>query len=262
MIYKMGLLMSVVAGMAIGALPQASSAVAISMATDGQFKVTVGTFFFAQGQKLALEVAGADPCPGLGDELLVTGFRILDAEGIVLYADETVPYPALAKEWIGRWGLVSGDGEAVPAGKYTALVMASGGEFRAELEVVGPGAAGGLQTLGKASVCGLGLVLYRLVEEGDEAGAVTLSVGERLMIALSGNSTTGYAWEVVEEPAFLAPAEGLAYLPDSALLGGEGTFFFRYEATEAGEGEISLAYRRPWEDVPPHPTFTLDVTVH
>lgn len=258
---RIGLLVSLIAGMAIGALPQASSAVAISMSTDGQVKVTIGTFFFAQGQKLALEVVRADPCPCLCDELLVTGFRILDAEGIVVYADETVPYPAPAVEWIGRWGLVRGDGEAVPAGKYTALVTASVGEFRGELQVVAPGAAGGLQASAKASVCGIGLVLYRLVEEGDEAATVTLRGGERLLIALPGNPTTGYAWEVVEEPAFLARVEGLDYLPDSTLLGGGGTFFFRYEATEAGEGELSFAYRRPWEALPPEQTFSVTIAV-
>ncbi|HEU68357.1 MAG TPA: hypothetical protein ENN53_03965, partial [Candidatus Acetothermia bacterium] len=55
--------------------------------------------------------------------------------------------------------------------------------------------------------------------------------------------------------------EGLDYLPDSTLLGGGGTFFFRYEATEAGEGELSFAYRRPWEALPPEQTFSVTIAV-
>ncbi len=259
--HRIGLAVLLIVGMAVGASPQASSAVAISMSMDGQVKVTIGTFFFAQGQVLALEIARADPCPCLCDALLVTGFQVFDAEGTVVYVDETVSYPASVEEWIGRWDLVSGEGEEVPAGKYTALVVTSVGEFRAELQVVAAGAAGGLHASAQATVCGIGLGVYRLADETDEAATVTLRVGERLLVALPGNPTTGYGWEVEGEPAFLTRIEGVAYRPESDLIGAGGTFYFRYEATATGEGELSFAYRRPWEALPPEQTFSLTVIV-
>ncbi|GAB4311793.1 MAG: hypothetical protein Kow0097_13380 [Candidatus Bipolaricaulota bacterium] len=256
---RIGLVVALVVGMAVGASPQASSAIAISK--DEQVKVTIGTFFFVQGQVVALEIARADPCPCLCDELLVTGFQVLDAAGTVVYVDETVLYPAPVEGWIGRWDLVSGDGEEVPAGKYTALVGTSIGEFRAELEVAAAGASGGLHSSAQATVCGIGLGVYRLVEEGDAAGVVSLRVGERMLVALPGNPTTGYAWEVEGEPAFLTRLEGVAYRSESELIGAGGTFYFRYEATATGEGELSFAYRRPWEAVPPAQTVSLTVIV-
>ncbi len=251
-----------VAGLAGGAVSQTSSAVAIAVSGEGQIEVTIGTFLFAQGQVLALEIARGDPCPCLCDEILVTGFQVLNGEGTVVYVDETGLYPAPVEEWLGRWDLVTRTGEAVPEGEYSALVATTLGEFRAELRVVALGEdPRGIRTAVQATVCGIGIGVYRLVEEGDAAGVVTLRVGERLMIALPGNPTTGYAWEVEGEPAFLARIEGVAYRSESDLIGAGGTFYFRYEATATGEGEISFAYRRPWEALPPEQTFSLTVIV-
>jgi len=251
-----------VAGLAVGTSAQASSSVAISSSPAGQVRVTIGTFIFEQGQKLTLEITREDPCPCLCDELLVTGFQVLHADGAAVYADETGAYPISAGDWTGRWDLVNGEGASVPEGKYTALVETSLGEFRAEIQVVPPGAAplGGRSTA-KASVCGIGLSIYRLVDEADKDGRVTLRLGERLMVTLSGNPTTGYGWEVEDEPATLARVEGVAYRPGSTLIGAGGTFYFRYEATKTGEGQLTFAYRRPWEALPPEQTFAITVIV-
>lgn len=63
-----------------------------------------------------------------------------------------------------------------------------------------------------------------------------------------------------ETPTFLSPVEGPGYGPLSGLIG-RGTFYWRYEAAASRQGTLTLAYRRPWEDVPPERTFTLRVTV-
>jgi len=81
---------------------------------------------------------------------------------------------------------------------------------------------------------------------------VLLQEGERLMVALPGNPTTGYQWTAVEEPGFLEALPGVEYLPEATPtpIGAGGTFFFRYLAGEAGEGTLSFAYQRPWEEAP------------
>ncbi len=226
-----------------------------------QVQVTTGTFVFEIGQKLALELAGDAPCPCTCETITVAGFLILDAHGFVIY-DETSPYSVPSDQWMGLWSLVAADGMPVAAGEYTALVVTSLGDFRAELQVTDPGQAPRIgKAKAKATVCGIGLTVYRLLDESDADASISLREGEHLLIALAGNPTTGFGWEVQAEPAFLTPVEGLEYRPSSDLTGAGGTFYFRYEATTAGMGMLSLVYRRPWETVPPEQTFTLQVIV-
>jgi len=83
------------------------------------------------------------------------------------------------------------------------------------------------------------------------------------MIALAGNPTTGFEWDVESEPAggLLQRIEGLAYSSSSSLIGAGGTFYFRYAAVGAGQGELTFVYRRSWETVPPEKTVSMVVLV-
>jgi len=251
----------VVVGLAMTGWAQISSSASSFASSGGQVRVTIGTFTFEQGQKLALEIEREEPCPCMCDELLVSGFRVLDSHGNPVYVDAATPYPVPAGDWTGRWGLLNQAGEPVLEGSYTVVVETSLGEFRAELRVVAPGAAPMGRGLAKASVCGISLAVYKLVEEAETGGQVSLRVGEKLMVALTGNPTTGYEWEVEDAPPFLSRIEGAAYRPSSELIGGGGVFYFRYQATEPGEGPLCFAYRRPWEAVPPERTFAITVIV-
>lgn len=226
-----------------------------------QVQVTIGTFFFETGQKLVLELTCDDPCPCTCGTITVAGFLILDAHGSVIY-HENVPHSIPCKQWIGLWNLAAADGAPVSTGEYVALVVTSLGDFRAKLQVAGPGQTPPSgRAKAEATVCGVGLKVYRLLDEIDADAPTSLREGENLLIALGGNPTTGFGWEVQDEPAFLTPVEGLEYRPSSDLTGAGGTFYFRYEATTAGMGTLSFAYRRPWEAVPPEQTFTLQVIV-
>ncbi len=226
-----------------------------------QVQVTTGTFVFEMGQKLALELAGDDPCPCTCETITVAGFLILDAHGFVIY-DETSPYPIPSDQWMGLWNLVAADGMPVAAGEYTALVVTSLGDFRAELQVTDPGQAPRIgKAKAKATVCGIGLTVYRLLDESDADASISLREGEHLLIALEGNPTTGFGWEVKEQPDFLTRIEGPAYRSGSDLPGAGGTFYFRYEITATGVGTLSFAYRRPWEVVPPERSFTLQLII-
>jgi inhibitor of cysteine peptidase len=97
----------------------------------------------------------------------------------------------------------------------------------------------------------------------DDGRQITLQQGQILTIKLAANPTTGYSWELVEsEGAILQQVGEPEYEAESDLLGAPGTQTLRFEAVEAGQMELRLAYRRPWEtDVEPVETFTVQVTV-
>lgn len=255
-------LMLIGAGFAVGSFAQASATAASSLSPSGEVRATIGVFLFEQGQKLALELTGEDPCPPAGEPVTVRSFSVLGEDGTVIYTDEALSYPTSSAAWIGRWDLVTAAGEPAPTGRYTALVSTSIGEFRAVFQVAAPGERRPLSRVtAEATVCGVGLRVYRLLTEDDDGVFLQIVEGEKLLVALGGNPTTGYGWEVEEEPGFLTQLEGLPFLPESGLVGAGGTFFFRYEATTPGTGTLSLAYRRPWEALPPEQTFTLRLTV-
>ena len=236
------------------------SSASVAASTDQPAEVTIGTFVFAQGRTVAVEIEREEPCRCLCDPLYVTGFCVLNEEGETVFVGEELverSYPY--DQWVGLWSSAD-HGEGV----YTVVVSTSLGTFRARVEIVSSEAATRSgRVASEAAVCGVGLRLYRVVDETDDGGAVTLHEGERLMVALAGNITTGYEWQVEEAPegSVLEFVDGLNYLSFSSLLGAPGTFFFRYEAKAAGRGALSLRYRRPWESVPPLHTFSIFVAV-
>ena len=260
-----GLMMNVACG---AGFAQVSSSASSYVSSDTPAHTTIGTFIFEQGSSLVLEIEREEPCPCMCEQLFVTGLRVLGGQGNTVFvsgetgqqASSSIPY----EEWTGRWDLVDQLGNPVGEGTYTIVVKTTIGEFCACVEVVAPGMATRRgQISSQASVCGIGMRLYRLIDETDNGQRVTLRQGEYLMVALSGNATTGFAWEVEAEPngGILREMEGLGYRPSSTLLGAGGTFFFRYEAVAAGQGDLSFVYHRPWETAPPENTFTVLVVV-
>jgi inhibitor of cysteine peptidase len=84
-----------------------------------------------------------------------------------------------------------------------------------------------------------------------------------LTIRLESNPTTGYHWEVVEiDSSILQQLGESEFQPDSELVGSPGKETFRFVALLAGEVDLRLEYRRPWEEgVDPLETFVLHVVV-
>ena len=98
----------------------------------------------------------------------------------------------------------------------------------------------------------------------DDAGRqIELAVGEKMLVTLDSNPTTGYQWEVAEIDEAVLKQQGTEYDADSSQLvgsGGEETFTF--EAVGAGETTLTLIYHRPWEEgVEPAETFSVTVVV-
>lgn len=85
----------------------------------------------------------------------------------------------------------------------------------------------------------------------DPQAAVTLVRGQRLIVRLASNRSTGFRWQVNGPlPAGLRQDSEPLYESDPARpampgAGGQETWVF--EATNTGTAELNLAYRRPWE---------------
>ena len=247
---------------------QLESSASAFASSEEPIRSVVGTFVFEQGSSVGLEIERREPCPCLCDPLLVTGMHVLDEQDNPIFVTEQqdpVGLPAPYGEWIGRWNLVDQLGGPAPEGFYCVVVETTVGELRARIEVV---AAGGANRMGRvssqASVCGIGLSVYRLVDETVHEQTVSLREGEKLMIALAGNPTTGFEWEVKSEPdsGFLQRIEGPAYSSSFSLIGAGGTFYFRYAAVVvAGGSELRFVYRRSWETVPPEKIVSMVILV-
>jgi inhibitor of cysteine peptidase len=96
----------------------------------------------------------------------------------------------------------------------------------------------------------------RTVTDKDDEKLVNLNTGDKLVIKLPGNYTTGYQWEVKEgyDDDVIKQVGKDSYQPektDRVGAGGIATFTFKVAGT--GRTDLNLEYRRPWEkdgDVP------------
>jgi len=85
----------------------------------------------------------------------------------------------------------------------------------------------------------------------DSGQAIDIGVNQEFVIALGANPTTGYDWEVSLDESMLELVEKTYKLPEEAeheVVGAGGVDYFRFKALKAGETEITLVYKRSWEE--------------
>jgi predicted secreted protein len=97
--------------------------------------------------------------------------------------------------------------------------------------------------------------VVRDLTSADAGAAVEMKVGEKISVSLSGVPTAGYMWAAASPPAFVKVSEGPGGATTSAQMlpgfaGGNHWEVLVIEAVSAGEGEIALVQKRPWEDKP------------
>jgi inhibitor of cysteine peptidase len=112
-----------------------------------------------------------------------------------------------------------------------------------------------------STACGDGDSRIIAVGEVDAGTTVTLVVGDTLEVTLPSNPSTGHTWQVAGEPRCVVPRGEARYTALDDLVGSGGLLTWDLEAVEAGAEELSLVYRRPWENVAPDRTFTVRVVV-
>ena len=105
-----------------------------------------------------------------------------------------------------------------------------------------------------------------LVIKGDRNGQkVSVKVGTTIAVELVGAPTAGYVWTLAETPGVLEVAGEYGGPTSSAQLergfaGGSHWEAFLFNVMSAGEGELRLEQRRPWEsDEPPAERFSVNV---
>ena len=249
------------------AVGQVSSSSSASASSDGPMEVTIGTFNFEAGGSLALEIVRDGDCACMCDPIFVTGFHLEDNDGVVPVLSNNVDLSLPIDQWMGMLILTPAKGGSLPAGNYTVIVDTNVGTFKVRIDVADEGESGSSwgRVSSSASICGVELRLYRLlIKEG--ATKIDLHIGDRLMVALPGNATTGYAWERIdsEGESILSTLPGVDYQPEpvaAGMVGSGGTFLFRYTADRAGDEDITFTYRRPWEEGTGTDTITFHVTV-
>lgn len=101
------------------------------------------------------------------------------------------------------------------------------------------------------------------VSEQNANSKVQLHVGDKLVVTLGGNPTTGYTWEAASnDQAILKPVGEAQFTPDTSALGSGGKVTLQFEAVGAGQTPLKLIYHRPFETgVAPLKTFELTLTV-
>ena len=85
----------------------------------------------------------------------------------------------------------------------------------------------------------------------DPEQTIKVKVNQEFKIALGSNPTTGYDWLVSHDKSKLGLIETKYEADEKAkdgMVGGGGVKYFHLKALTKGETEVTLTYRRPWEE--------------
>ena len=100
-----------------------------------------------------------------------------------------------------------------------------------------------------------------LLTADDTGKTVSLVIGQTLVVKLDAQPGTGYRWELDAKSTNLLAlsnaSQGAASMP-----GGNETQSLTFIARSAGEGDLTIIYRRPWErGIAPVKTFSVKVII-
>ena len=85
----------------------------------------------------------------------------------------------------------------------------------------------------------------------DSGQTINIGVNREFVIAIGANPTTGYDWEVSLDETILELVEKTYKLAEEAeheIVGAGGVDYFRFKALKTGEAEITMVYKRSWEE--------------
>jgi len=86
----------------------------------------------------------------------------------------------------------------------------------------------------------------------DSGQTIDIGVNQEFIIALGSNPTTGYGWQETYDETILEMMGEKTYKPgeeaEEGVVGAGGVEYFRFRALKAGEAEITLDYKRTWEE--------------
>jgi predicted secreted protein len=100
--------------------------------------------------------------------------------------------------------------------------------------------------------------------DADNKKTVALPVGSSFDVALKGNATTGFQWQLGKiEGGGVRQMGKVDYVPDKhpeRMVGFGGTFIFHFDVVKVAKTKLRLVYVRPWEkDKSPEKTFEVAI---
>jgi inhibitor of cysteine peptidase len=110
----------------------------------------------------------------------------------------------------------------------------------------------------------MGSVVEVTIQDNTDKRSVEMSKGDKLLLHLESNPSTGYQWQVdLMSGNLLDWIEGPSFVPSApSLVGSGGTSSFGFLALNKGRASLKLVYRRPWEEgKPPVRTVVLKVRI-
>jgi len=97
----------------------------------------------------------------------------------------------------------------------------------------------------------------------DPGRAISTGVNQEFVIALGSNPTTGYMWQESYDEDMLKLLESKYEMGEEAkqgVVGAGGVDYFRFKTLNKGETEITMVYKRPWEEeILDQKVFTVDI---
>ncbi len=97
----------------------------------------------------------------------------------------------------------------------------------------------------------------------DNKKSYDMALGQRIIVDLEGNPTTGYSWEVETiNKEVLKQIGEMEHKIDSTLVGAPGISTFRFRTISKGNSVLAFVYKRPWEkDKEPIKRFGVGIRV-
>jgi inhibitor of cysteine peptidase len=97
----------------------------------------------------------------------------------------------------------------------------------------------------------------------DPGQTIDIGVNQEFVIALGSNPTTGYSWQASYDQSVLELVEK-TYKPGKeakeGVVGAGGVEYFRFKALKTERTQITLVYKRPWEEeILGQKVFTLNI---
>jgi inhibitor of cysteine peptidase len=82
----------------------------------------------------------------------------------------------------------------------------------------------------------------------DPGQTIEIGVNQQFVLALGSNPTTGYSWQESHDMAMVELVEKIyKEQAKQGVVGAGGVEYFRFKALKIGTTEITLVYKRPWE---------------
>ena len=100
----------------------------------------------------------------------------------------------------------------------------------------------------------------------DSGQTIDIGVNQEFIIALGSNPTTGYGWQETYDETMLEMVGEKTYKTgeeaEEGVVGAGGVEYFRFKTLKAGETEMTMVYKRSWEEPTPQDVtkvFTINI---